>query len=82
MKPTGMPSTTRLEFDCKIAVLIETPDAVSAEDGFYPRRSADCPIRHAAPVPFVRDKDEEQALRIEAYRQSPRLPNISWMYGA
>ena len=81
MKPMCMPSKTTLEFDRKIAVLMETPNVVSPEDGFYPRRNADCPIQRTAPAPFLRDKDEELALRIEAFRQSPHLPGISWTYG-
>ena len=81
MKPICTPSTTLLEFDCKIAVLIETPNATSAEDGYYARHSADYAIERAAPAAFRRDKDEEQTMRIEALRQSPCLPGISWMYG-
>ena len=80
MKPICMPSTTLPELDCKIEVLIETPDAVSAEKAFYPQQSANCPIQRAAPVPFFRDKEEELALRIEAFRQSPLMPGFSWMY--
>ena len=82
MKPICMPSTTLLEFDCRIEVLMQTPDAVSAEDGFYPRRNADCRMQRSAPAPFFRDQDEELALRIEAFRQSPHVPGISWMYRA
>lgn len=83
MKPMCMPSATLatlLEFDCKLEVLMEMPNAVSAEDGFFPRRSTDHPIQKAAPAAFLRDKDEELALRIEAFRESPRLPGISWVF--
>jgi hypothetical protein len=76
MKSMCMPSTTLIEFDRKIAVLIETPNAVSAEDMYYARRGADYAIERTAPATFRQDKDEEQALRIEALRQSPYFPHF------
>jgi hypothetical protein len=82
MKPMCMPSTTQYEFDCKIAALIETPDATSAEDEYYSRHGADYAIERTAPAAYRRDKDEEQALRIEALRQSPCMPGIAWTYCA
>jgi hypothetical protein len=81
MKPMYTPSTMLIEFGRKIAVLIETPNATSAEDGYYARHSGDCAIKRTAPTAFRRDKDEEQTLRIEVLRQSPCLPGLSWMYG-
>jgi len=79
MKPVHRHSTTLTEFDCRIEVLMETPDAVSAENEFYPRQSAHHSVQQAAPAPLLRDKDEELALRIEAFRESPYSPDISWM---
>ena len=79
MKPVHRHSTTLTEFSCRIEVLMETPDAVSAEHGYYPRQSSCRPVQLPAPAPFFRDKDEELALRIDAFRESPYLPDISWM---
>lgn len=79
MKPMCMPYAALLEFDSKIEVLMQMPDAVSAEDAFFPRESAQCPIQRTTPARFIRDKNEELALRIEAFRQSPYVPDIAWM---
>lgn len=79
MKPMCMPYTALLEFDCKIEVLMQTPDAVSAENGYFPRQSAQCRVQWTTPERFVRDKDEELALQIEAFRQSPYVPDVAWM---
>ena len=78
MKPMCMPSTKLFEFDCKIEVLLQTPDSISAENAFYPRQSACGPLQAAAQARYFRDKDEELALCIEAFQQSPRLPSV-WL---
>ncbi len=79
MKPFCLPSKSLKEFDCKIEVLMEMPNAISAENGFYPRQSTFRPVQLAAPAPFYRDMSEELALRVEAMRESPYLPDIAWM---
>lgn len=78
MKPMCMPSTKLFEFDCKIEVLLQTPDSISAENAFYPRQSACFPYQQTAQAPYFRDQDEELALRIEAFQHSPRLPSV-WL---
>ncbi len=79
MKPVHIHSTIQTEFDCRIEVLMQTPDAVSAEKGFYARKSGFCEVQPTAPAQFFQDKDKELALRVEAMRESPYLPDISWM---
>lgn len=75
-----MPSTAPVELDCKIAVLMETPNVVSAEDGYYPRHSVEHAVEQAAFAPFLIDKNEQRALWIEVLLQCPNRPGISWMY--
>ena len=79
MKPSCMPFKSLLEFDCKIEVLMEMPNAISAESAFYARKSGACQVQLPAPAPYYRDRSEELALRVEALRESPYAPDIAWM---
>lgn len=79
MNPVPIHSTTPPDINCRIETLRESPDAVSAENGYYPRQSTCHTAQRATPGPFVRNKEEELALRIAAFRESPYSPDISWM---
>ncbi|OGA18098.1 MAG: hypothetical protein A3G25_21770 [Betaproteobacteria bacterium RIFCSPLOWO2_12_FULL_63_13] len=73
-------SEAPVELDCKIAVLMEMPAVVSAEDSYYPRRSVDRGIVPAAAMPRALDKHQQRSFWIETVSQCPHWPGISWMY--
>jgi len=73
-------SNSAVEIDRKIAVLMEMPEVVSAEDGYYPRSSADRSFAPAAAIPVALDKHQQRTFWIEALLQCPHWPGISWMY--